>query len=892
MSSGDQQTSTATTGQPHLQKQDLSKLDITKLTPLSPEVISRQATINIGTIGHVAHGKSTVVKAISGVQTVRFKNELERNITIKLEPLSMSFINTLNNDPKEMESYVDKIHKQYKSPYSHATLDSSSSRNTPTVNRKRKLSTVTNGLDESPTSTSESHRMKQAKIFDFFHLSPPESSPPARIARSQRSKSTSSSEQRASGVLRQPLNDKAKRLSLPASSIKKELLTDDQSTDIISPANGLSSSGIPKITIKVERDTERSITPTRNGKSAQDKLSESKTPTALSVLSPYRECKVDLSADLSLDNLAATAANAGSQSANGTPSNDAKVGQSKILSNSAGGRSGSKQRRKSSSTRPKEQQSDSSKNTSKSKVTKSTHRECKVDKSAKSSTTTPQRTTKANVAPHKSSNGTPSNDAPAKMVNKTNTGGSGSKQRRKSTTTQQKEYTVEAIEDIQRVGNVPVFFVKWQGYPSEQNTWEPLSNVSSCLLLDSFLTDQLAWWQYWVERIRGTVKASDEYLATVEQHANGSKPFQEILLEHKQYDWNELRADLILLSKLWMNRRRDKCVRDRVALNMRRELSFAKRREQLEQLRQFENHINEHEPTLRIVVENEQDLDAPPSNFIYLRANISAEGISIPNDPPVGCECAPCTNRSNCCGKLSEGRFAYSVKKRLLLQPGAPIFECNKKCACGPDCLNRVVQNGGKCNLTLFKTSNGRGWGVRTNAVIYEGQYISEYCGEVISYDEAEKRGREYDAVGRTYLFDLDFNDSDNPYTLDAARYGNVTRFFNHSCDPNCGIWSVWIDCLDPYLPRLAFFALRRIEIGEELTFNYHAQVTTTATNSVPNGASKNGDGDEATANGTTDASSGDSTTTTTGSGIASGRNTKGVTECRCGSANCRKFIF
>lgn len=58
--------------------------DVSNLTPLSPEVISRQATINIGTIGHVAHGKSTVVKAISGVQTVRFKNELERNITIKL----------------------------------------------------------------------------------------------------------------------------------------------------------------------------------------------------------------------------------------------------------------------------------------------------------------------------------------------------------------------------------------------------------------------------------------------------------------------------------------------------------------------------------------------------------------------------------------------------------------------------------------------------------------------------------------------------------------------------------------------------------------------------------------------------------------------------------------
>lgn len=101
-----------------LAQQDLSTLDVDKLTALSPEVISRQATINIGTIGHVAHGKSTVVKAISGVkvcgagcstivwllcnnclnlftifffffspcffQTVRFKSEMIRNITIKL----------------------------------------------------------------------------------------------------------------------------------------------------------------------------------------------------------------------------------------------------------------------------------------------------------------------------------------------------------------------------------------------------------------------------------------------------------------------------------------------------------------------------------------------------------------------------------------------------------------------------------------------------------------------------------------------------------------------------------------------------------------------------------------------------------------------------------------
>jgi translation initiation factor 2 subunit 3 len=46
--------------------------------------MSRQATLNIGTVGHVAHGKSTVVRAISGVNTVKFRQERVRNITIRL----------------------------------------------------------------------------------------------------------------------------------------------------------------------------------------------------------------------------------------------------------------------------------------------------------------------------------------------------------------------------------------------------------------------------------------------------------------------------------------------------------------------------------------------------------------------------------------------------------------------------------------------------------------------------------------------------------------------------------------------------------------------------------------------------------------------------------------
>ena len=42
-----------------LMEQNLEKLGKENLNALTPEVISRQATINIGTIGHVAHGKST-----------------------------------------------------------------------------------------------------------------------------------------------------------------------------------------------------------------------------------------------------------------------------------------------------------------------------------------------------------------------------------------------------------------------------------------------------------------------------------------------------------------------------------------------------------------------------------------------------------------------------------------------------------------------------------------------------------------------------------------------------------------------------------------------------------------------------------------------------------------
>lgn len=48
------------------------------------EIMKNQPTINIGMIGHVSHGKSSVVRAITGVNTIKSKAEKERNITIKL----------------------------------------------------------------------------------------------------------------------------------------------------------------------------------------------------------------------------------------------------------------------------------------------------------------------------------------------------------------------------------------------------------------------------------------------------------------------------------------------------------------------------------------------------------------------------------------------------------------------------------------------------------------------------------------------------------------------------------------------------------------------------------------------------------------------------------------
>lgn len=77
-----------------------------ELSPVNPGIMRKQATLNIGMIGHVAHGKSTIVRAISGVKTVRFKSELERNITIKLGYANAKIYKCVGGLCKRPECYI------------------------------------------------------------------------------------------------------------------------------------------------------------------------------------------------------------------------------------------------------------------------------------------------------------------------------------------------------------------------------------------------------------------------------------------------------------------------------------------------------------------------------------------------------------------------------------------------------------------------------------------------------------------------------------------------------------------------------------------------------------------------------------------------------------------
>jgi len=108
------------------------------------------------------------------------------------------------------------------------------------------------------------------------------------------------------------------------------------------------------------------------------------------------------------------------------------------------------------------------------------------------------------------------------------------------------------------------------------------------------------------------------------------------------------------------------------------------------------------------------------------------------------------------------------------------------------------------------------GNGVFANCDIPKGTAIVEYRGRRLTHAEADRRfGNEVDS-GHTFLFTL--NDK---YLIDGGDGGNVARWINHSCAPNCQAWVVEHASGDPRRDKIMIESRRAIRAGEELTYDY-----------------------------------------------------------------------
>jgi histone-lysine N-methyltransferase SUV39H len=456
------------------------------------------------------------------------------------------------------------------------------------------------------------------------------------------------------------------------------------------------------------------------------------------------------------------------------------------------------------------------------------------------------------------------------------------------------EYEVERILDHCEVQNGLHYLVKWKGWSKESNTWEPEENLTNC---KQMLRDYCK--KFKVRRV-GTASIGSPTCKDVENFKESlGRPTKGMLesmmqtfsgrgcLEYKVPKVKDIDNKILQLLKL-PKERQDPVSLQKIRDELMIQEFYTARQEQLINLLEFEKETNLlSTDQANIKVENLVDLEEIPASFSYVNDYLPGEGITIPEEPPVGCDCQPvCSPDSgNCCGKQSGAAFAYGPDQRLIVPVGTPIYECNKRCKCGPNCLNRVVQNGRTINLCVFRTANGCGWGVKTLQAIKKGSFVCEYVGEVIKNEEAEQRGKGYDAEGRTYLFDLDYNDGEHyPYTVDAAKFGNISHFINHSCEPNLAVFAVWINCLDPNLPKLALFATRNIREGEEIAFDYMSQSL--------KGNSSSGSESSSPLRARLSLSSAENLEECLPGSSELDNKSVHKTLCKCGTRKCRKYLF
>ncbi|KAG0566165.1 hypothetical protein KC19_7G043200 [Ceratodon purpureus] len=172
------------------------------------------------------------------------------------------------------------------------------------------------------------------------------------------------------------------------------------------------------------------------------------------------------------------------------------------------------------------------------------------------------------------------------------------------------------------------------------------------------------------------------------------------------------------------------------------------------------------------------------------------------------------------------GRLPYDKYGRLVIGTRFnELVECNERCGCGEFCVNREMQKGLTTPVEVYKTEN-KGWALRTLVGIPRGKFVIEYIGEMMTQEQAQRYGEDsyYVETKRSYIQELDYPESKRTpdFLLDSYHASNVSRFINHSCNPNLKLYRVYVETTYKWLPHIGFYAIRDIEAGEELVHDYN----------------------------------------------------------------------